>query len=275
MTFREKLLAASRRNQSLLCVGLDVVLSSLPKSIASAADPTAAIVAFNAAIVEATADLVCAYKPNLAFYEALGAAGLEALRQTLALIPREIPVIGDAKRGDVGHTAGAYARALFEVAGFDAVTVSPYLGRDALQPFLDYEDHGVFVLCRTSNPGATDFQDLDCGGKPLYQVVAEKVREWDKHGNAGLVVGATYPSELAAVRAIVPEMPLLVPGVGAQAGDLHAAVLAAVDTRGEFAVINSSRQVIYASGGAGFAQAARQAALATRDAINRARFGVA
>lgn len=271
MTFREKLLAASRKNNSLLCVGLDTVPSLLPGPFSP--EP-ASVAAFNRAVVEATADLVCAYKPNLAFYEALGIAGMEALARTLEHIPKDVPVIADAKRGDIGNTARAYATAVFDVLGFDAVTVSPYLGRDALQPFLDYADRGIFVLCRTSNPGARDFQDLLIDGRPLYQVVAERVVQWDQHGNCGLVVGATYPQEVAIVRGIAPELPLLVPGVGAQAGDLPAAARAAVDARGELAVINSSRQVLYASRGADFAQAARQAALTLRDEINRARWWI-
>jgi len=268
VTFREKLLAAARSNGSLLCVGLDVVLTSLPSPLPRA---VGSIVEFNRAIVGATADLVCAYKPNLAFYEALGLPGIEALVETLRLIPKEIPVIADAKRGDVGHTARAYARALFETFGFDAATVSPYLGRDSLQPFLDHTDRGVLVLCRTSNPGAADFQDLVTGGKPLYRVVAERVVVWDGSGNAGLVVGATYPREAAEVRSLAPKMLLLVPGVGAQAGDVQAATRAAVDERGELAIMNSSRQVIYASDGADYARAARQAARELRDEINRAR----
>ena len=268
MTFRQKLLAAARVNDSWLCVGLDVALALLPASLPPKVE---SVVAFNQAIVEATADLVCAYKPNLAFYEAMGLPGLEALRRTLDLIPGHIPVIADAKRGDVGHTAQAYAQALFETFGFDAATVNPYLGRDALQPFLDHADRGVFVLCRTSNPGAADFQDLSIDGRPLYQVVAEKVLEWNEHGNVGLVVGATYPREVERVRALSQEMPLLVPGVGAQAGDLWAATRAAANARGELAVVNSSRQVIYASRGADFAEAARRSALTLRDEINQAR----
>jgi orotidine-5'-phosphate decarboxylase len=270
VTFREKLLNASRANESLVCVGLDVVLSSLPAALPRTVE---SIVPFNRAIVEATADLVCAYKPNLAFYEALGLPGLEALARTIDLIPRHIPVIADAKRGDVGHTAQAYARSVFEVLGCDAITVSPYLGRDSLKPFLDYADRGVFVLCRTSNPGAGDFQDLRIAGRLLYEIVAEKVVSWDTNRNAGLVVGATYPTELARVRAIAPEMPLLVPGVGAQSGDVASATRAAVDKNGELAVINSSRGIIYASGGADFAGAARRATLALRDEINHARAG--
>jgi len=268
MTFLEKLRSASRANSSLLCVGLDVALDTMPTGVPRT---PVGVVEFNRAIVEATADLVCAYKPNLAFYEALGPAGLDALLETRELIPREIPVIADAKRGDVGHTASAYARALFDVYGFDAVTVSPYLGRDALEPFLERADRGVFVLCRTSNPGARDLQDLSVGGEPLYRVVARLVTQWNQRGNAGLVVGATYPSEIAEVREIAPSLPLLIPGVGAQAGDLAAAVRAGVDARGELAIINSSRQVIYASSDRGFAAAARSVATTLRGQINRAR----
>jgi orotidine-5'-phosphate decarboxylase len=268
VSFLDKLLAASRANSSLLCVGLDVVLESLPAGVPRT---PSGVVEFNRAIVEATADLVCAYKPNLAFYEALGPAGLDALLKTRELIPPSIPVIADAKRGDVGHTAAAYARALFDVYCFDAITASPYLGRDALEPFLDYADRGVFVLCRTSNPGARDLQDLLVGGEPLYRVVARLVTQWDRHGNAGLVVGATYPREIAEVRAIAPLMPLLIPGVGAQAGDLAAAVRAGVDSSGELAVINSSRKILFASAGGDYAMAAREAATALRDEINRAR----
>ena len=272
MTFLEKLAGATRAHSSLLCVGLDVSLDSLPEGLPRT---PAGVVEFNRAIVEATADLVCAYKPNLAFYEALGPAGLEALLETRELIPPEIPVIADAKRGDVGHTASAYARALFDFYSFDAVTASPYLGRDALEPFLERAERGVFVLCRTSNPGARDLQDLVVGGEPLYRVVARLVGEWNRHGNAGLVVGATYPREIAEVRAIAPTLPLLIPGVGAQAGDLAAAVRAGIDANGELAIVNSSRQVLYASSGRDFAAAARAAAIVLKGEINRAREGSA
>ena len=181
MRFRDKLLAAARANDSLVCVGLDPSLDSLPTGISRDAE---GIVAFNRAIVEATSDLVCAYKPNFAFYEALGPTGLEALRRTRDLIPAHIPTIADAKRGDVGNTARAYARAIFDHYGFDAVTASPYLGRDSLEPFFDYPDRGVFVLCRTSNPGARDLQDLSIDGEPLYRIVARLVREWNSRGTA-------------------------------------------------------------------------------------------
>lgn len=269
MSFLDKLLMTSRANSSLLCIGLDVVLESLPDGLPRT---PAGVVQFNRATVDATADLVCAYKPNLAFYEAMGPAGMEALAATREFIPSSIPVIADAKRGDVGHTARAYARAIFDVYGFDAVTVNPYLGRDALDPFFDYADRGVFVLCRTSNPGARDLQDLSVDGVPLYRLVAQLVRDWNRNENAGLVVGATFPREIAEVRAIAPGLPLLVPGVGAQAGDLSAAVRAGVDAQGELAIINSSRQVLYASAGRDFALAARRIAASLRDEINRARF---
>ncbi len=267
--FTSRLLESSRRNGSLLCVGLDVDPERVPEPLRGHADW---VYEFNSGIIEATSDLVCAYKPNLAFYEALGPSGMDALTRTLKVIPPGIPVIGDAKRGDIGHTARAYAGALFDLFGFDAVTINPYLGFDSVQPFLDYRDRGVFLLCKTSNVGSGDFQDLQCvtqdGTFPLYQVVARKAAEWNSAGNVGLVVGATYPEELANVRQLVPEMPLLIPGVGAQAGDLEKTVKFGADSNGELAVINSSRQVIQASLGADWREAARAAAAGLRDAIN-------
>lgn len=263
-TFLQKLLDVSRRNHSLVCVGLDPD----PKHL-----PVADVFTFNKAIIDATADLVCAYKPNLAFYEALGLQGWEALKRTAEYIPRAIPIIGDAKRGDVGNTAQAYARALFDFFGFDAVTVNPYLGSDSVAPFLEYQDKGVFVLCRTSNPGAADFQDLTLGEehRPLYELVAEWARERNRDGNVGLVVGATYPEELNRVRRLCPGMVLLIPGVGAQGGDLDLAVRYGVDSQGERAIINSSRQILYASAGKDFAVAARKAAIELQYSINKAR----
>ena len=234
--------------------------------------PIADIAAFNEAIIEATSDLVCAYKPQMAFYEAAGIPGLQALERTLAAIPNDIPVILDAKRGDVGNTAQAYAQAVFGVWDADAATVNPYLGADSVEPFLAYEDRGVLLLVRTSNPGSADFQTLlvqtEDGTMSLYQQVARQVQRWNTRGNVGLVVGATYPSELAEVRAICPQMPVLVPGIGPQGGDLEASVRSGVDGNGRRAIINASRQVIYASGGADYASAARQAAETLRDQIN-------
>ncbi len=278
MSFVERLREVARRADSLVCVGLDVDAAAIPICLRQL--PEAAL-RFNQAIVDATADLVCAYKPNLAFYEALGPVGWEILAKTVKYIPRGIITIADAKRGDVGHTARAYAEAVFEVYGFDAVTVNPYLGRDSVQPFLDYADRGVFVLCKTSNPGSNEFQGLQVradsqpqgDSRPLYEVVAQRVVQWNTAGNCGLVVGATFPQELASVRLIAPDLPILVPGVGAQAGDLESAVRGGVDANGELIVVNSSRAILHASSGDDFAEAARRATERLRDAINDARKG--
>jgi len=259
MKFTDKLLNASRKNKSWLCIGLDPDPELMPR---------VDVLQFNKAIIEATSDLVCAYKPNLAFYEALGAEGLTILEKTVKHIPGDIPVIGDAKRGDIGNTARAYAKALFSVLGFDAATVNPYLGFDSIEPFINYQDKGVFILCRTSNRGASDFQNLCTNGLPLYEAVAQKAQEWNIHGNIGLVVGATYPEELKRVRSICPEMCLLIPGIGAQGGDLASAVGYGVDARGEKAIINVSRQILYASKERDFAQAARNVAEKIRNQIN-------
>ncbi|MBI4234565.1 MAG: orotidine-5'-phosphate decarboxylase [Chloroflexi bacterium] len=267
MAFVEKLSAAAERNRSLLCVGLDPDPALMPVS---------EVAAFNRAIIDATADLVCAYKPNLGFYEGLGPAGMEALRRTLEAIPPHIPVIGDAKRGDVQPTARFYARALFEVWGFDAVTVNPFAGRDSVEPFLVYKDKGVLVWCRSSNPGAREFQDLvvtsgyEREARPLYEWVALRAAAWNDHGNVGLVVGATYPEELERVRGLCPDMPLLVPGVGAQAGGLGLAVRNGMDAGGRALIINASRGILYAGKDpATYPQAARREALSMREQINR------
>ncbi len=260
MSFVDKLLNAARKNKSLLCVGLDPNLDMMPKM---------GVLEFNRAIIDATSDLVCAYKPNLAFYEALGSEGLAALEKTVEHIPDGIPVIGDAKRGDIGNTAKAYAKALFSNFGFDAATVSPYLGFDSLEPFISYQDKGVFILCRTSNPGARDFQDLHCkAGPPLYETVARKASEWNVYGNIGLVVGATYPEELKVIRSLCPEMCLLIPGIGTQGGDLASAVNYGVDAHGQKAIINVSRKILYASREGDFARAARDMADKIRSQIN-------
>lgn len=266
MSFRHKLARASEANRSLLCVGLDPDPARIPgEDIAS----------FLCAVVEATNDLVCAYKLNLAFYEQLGEAGYAALRKVLAAIPPEIPTIGDAKRGDVAHTAEAYARALFDQLGFDAATVNPYLGGDAVAPFTERADRCALIVCRTSNPGAADLQDLSVatgsGPRPLYQAVAELAKRWDRHGNVGLVAGATYPDEMRALRALCPDMPFLVPGIGPQEGELARSVQAGLDARGGGLIINASRAVLYASGGADYATAARSAAQRLRDEIEQHR----
>lgn len=262
MKFTDKLLNASRKNKSWLCIGLDPDPELMPGMD---------VLQFNRAIIEATCDLVCAYKPNLAFYEALGTEGTAILEKTIKHVPGDIAVIGDAKRGDIGNTARAYAKALFSILGFDAATVNPYLGYDSIEPFISCRDKGVFILCRTSNKGAADFQDLRTDGLPLYEAVAKKAREWNIHGNIGLVVGATYPEELKRVRSMCPDMPLLIPGVGAQGGDLASAVGYGVDARGEKAIINVSRQILYASKEKNFALAARNVAEKLRNQINECR----
>ena len=266
--FVDKLAAAVKGNDSLVCVGLDPDPSQM-------AVPD--VVAFNRAIIEATADLVCAFKPNLAFYEALGDGGWSVLRATLDAIPDDIPVIADAKRGDIGNTSAAYAHAVFDLLGADAMTVNAWGGIEAVEPFLEYEDRGVLVWCRSSNPSAGDFQDLqvdyDGERRPLWQAVALKAAEWNEHGNVGIVMGATYPEQLADARRLCPDMPILVPGVGAQAGALRESVKAGITRSGDGIIVNASRAVLYAShDAADFAVAARAAAQRLRDEINRHRF---
>lgn len=264
MTFLEKLKKSTQQNNSLVCVGLDPDVTLMPDKIG--------VFDFNKAIIDATANFVCAYKINLAFYEAMGDDGLNAMKRTVKHIPGNIPVIGDGKRGDIGNTSKAYAQALFTNLGFDAATVSPYLGFDSVEPFIQFREKGVFILCRTSNIGALDFQSLRCeteyGLMPLYQIVGRKAEQWNTYGNIGLVVGATYPEELKLIRSEHPYMPLLIPGVGAQGGELGLAVGYGVNRDGTGAIINSSRQIIYASRGKDFVQAAERAARTLRDQIN-------
>jgi len=267
MKFTEKLANAAGKNHSLVCVGLDTDPALVPEKMG--------VFEFNKAIIDATADLVCAFKPNFAFYEAMGIAGMEALKKTIDYIPKNIPVIADAKRGDIGNTSRAYARAIFDYYGCDAVTVSPYLGFDSVEPFVNYSDKGVFILCRTSNAGAVDFQSLLCNVPPvpghLFEIVARKAAEWNKHGNVGLVVGATYPEELGLIRQNYPDMLLLIPGIGAQGGDIEVTLRNGLDRQKAGVIINSSRQILYASKGKDFAQAARKAAGDLRDKINQYR----
>jgi orotidine-5'-phosphate decarboxylase len=272
VSFTERLLTAMRERQSLLCVGLDSDIERIP-SFLRREHSESAVLEFNRRIIDATQDLVCAYKLNLAFYEALGPRGLEMLRETVAYIPDDLVTIADAKRGDIGNTAKAYAKAIFDHYSFDATTVNPYLGLETVQPFLAYRDRGIFVLCRTSNPGAREFQDLECDGKRLYFRVAEAVaRANERFGNLGLVVGATWPEELKEIRDLVgEEMPILVPGIGEQAGDLEKAVKYGANSQGKLAIINVSRGVIFASPGEDFAEAARAAARELRDEIGHYR----
>jgi len=268
VNFLEKLDQAVKLNNSLLCLGLDIDLSRIPKFLLNKDDP---IFTFNKAIIDETRDLVCAYKPNIAFYEMYGIYGLESLIKTIEYLHGDVPVILDAKRGDIGHTSAAYAKSLFEIYKADAATVSPYLGHDSIEPFLEYKDKGIFVLCLTSNPGSKDFQMLG-DGEPLYKIVARKVKEWNTSSNLGLVVGATNPHELKEIRTLVGDMPILIPGVGTQGGDLQYSVKNGVNKKGQRAIINAGRSIIYASDREDFAREAKLFARRMKDDINSFRY---
>jgi orotidine-5'-phosphate decarboxylase len=270
INFIEAIESAWQKKDSLVCVGLDSDISKIPSSLRNLKNP---LFEFNKAIIDATAGLVCAYKPQIAFYSASGAE--KDLELTIVYIHEKhpgVPVILDAKRGDIGSTAEKYAQEAFDRYQADAVTINPYLGSDTLEPFLAWKDKGVIILCRTSNPGAGDLQDLVSDGKKLYQIIAEKAAsQWNRNGNVLLVVGATFPEELKEIRSIVGDMPLLVPGIGAQGGDVKAAVTSGKTQKGTGLIINSSRGIIYASRRDDFAQAAHKATALLRDEINRYR----
>ncbi len=268
--FTSTLAAAWKANNSLLCVGLDPDPTKFPAHLHGR---PRAILEFCSAIVDSTADLVCAFKPQIAYFSAQRAEDqLEALIAHIHTQHPGIPVILDAKRGDIGSTAEQYAIESFERYQADAATVNPYMGRDSVEPWLAYKNKGVILLCRTSNPGGSDlqFQKVGASGTALYEHVARLVAtEWNTSGQCALVVGATFPEEIARVREIVGDMPLLVPGIGAQGGDIEATVGAGKTSTGTGLMINSSRAILYAGSGEGYAEAARKVALATRDAINR------
>ncbi|WP_282195663.1 orotidine-5'-phosphate decarboxylase [Turicimonas muris] len=269
MKFSQMLSSCWEKNDSLLCIGLDPTPARFPEKFKTSSRP---IFDFCAEIIDATADLVCAFKPQIAYFSSSSAE--QELIDIIDWIHTNhpgIPVILDAKRGDIGSTAAHYAKEAFERFKADCVTLSPYMGKDSVEPYLEYVEKGEFVLCRTSNKGGDDFQMLDIGGVPLYIKVAEKVAEWDINGQMGLVIGATYPEELKKARATVPELTFLVPGIGAQGGDINAAVKAGMNKDKTGLVINSSRAILYASKEADFAEKARAEALRTRDAINKAR----
>jgi orotidine-5'-phosphate decarboxylase len=270
VNFIERLRARWRAADSLLCVGLDPDPTRFPAHLRGRDD---AIFAFCAGIADATAPYACAFKPQIAYFASHRAEDqLEALIAHLRRAHPEVPVVLDAKRGDIGATAEHYAREVFERYGADAVTLSPFMGRDSIEPFMAHEGRGIFVLCRTSNPGGDDLQMLEVGGEPLYALIARLAAvKWNRSGRLGLVVGATYPAELARVRAIAGDLPLLVPGIGAQGGDVQACVAAGQGADGAGMLINSSRAILYAGSGEGFAQAAAEAARRTRDEINRFR----
>lgn len=268
MLFLQKLLHIQRKNNSLLCIGLDTDVNKVPEFLYAYGDPQ---FEFNRQIIDVTKDIVCAYKLNLAFYESVGEHGWYTVHQTLARIPEEIVTIGDGKRGDIASSAERQAHLLCADWEFSATTVNPYMGKDSIEPFLKRRDQCAFVLTVTSNPGARDFQYLTVKGKPLYEEVVKKAKQWNLKKNIGLVVGATRPTELKRIRALAVDMPILIPGIGTQKGNLKAAVRYGCDEKGELAIINVGRSILYASNGKDFAAQAREAALRVRNSINEYR----
>lgn len=261
MTFIERL-QKKWAEKKFVCVNLDPDITKIPEAIKKDVSVEEAIVSFNTSIIDATGDLVCAYKPNSAFYEAYGEEGLRALKRTSSHINErypDVPTILDAKRADIGNTNEMYVKSIFDDMGFGAVTVHPYLGREALEPFLDRKDKGIFILVKTSSPGSDEFQNMNVNGEKLYEHVARNVaEEWNRNGNCGVVVGAPYPEELAHVRKIVNDMPILIPGVGAQGGDAKESFTRGKNKEGTGVLIAAGRSIIYASHGADFAEAARK-----------------
>ncbi len=268
----QKLSTIEQKNNSLLCVGLDSDITKLPARFKNSPTPQ---FDFNKTIIDATHDLVSSYKPNSAFYEARGEQGVAELKMTMDYLGDNYPeifTILDSKRADIGNTNEGYLTSTFDYFGFDAITLHPYLGSEALAPFLKRADKASIILCRTSNPGAGEFQDLKVGGETIYQIVAKKVStEWNKNSNCMLVVGATYPAELAKVRAIAGDMTFLIPGIGAQGGDVEKTVKAGINSQKAGMIINSARGIIFASNGSDFAERAREEAIKLRDEINRFR----
>ncbi|MBM4412373.1 MAG: orotidine-5'-phosphate decarboxylase [Chloroflexi bacterium] len=269
MNFNQRLNIAIEHHHSLLCIGLDPDVVRLPASVRHDAD---AVYTFCHEIIAATHDVAVAYKPNIAFFEAMGVTGIETLMRLMHHTRQNIWIL-DAKRGDIGNTASAYAHAAFGHFHADAITLNPYMGGDTLEPFLTHADRGAFLLCRTSNPGSRDIQELRLAdGRPLYLAVAElAAQQWNTNQNVGLVVGATQPDALKAVRTICPDLPFLLPGIGAQGGDLVEALNAGLDARRSGLLINASRSILYASNAEDYAHAARAEAIRTRDAINTIR----
>ena len=270
MSFSERLLAAQTSKQSVLCVGLDPDPERIPRHLFHGTQVADAVMRFNAAIVQATQPYACAYKLNFAFYESLGRRGYEALEYTRNLLPNTTLAIGDAKREDIGNSATKYAKAIFELLKFDACTVAPYMGRDAVEPFLVYDDRAAFILVRTSNKSSQDLQAQIVNGKPLYEFVAEQVVCWgnDLPGTVGFVIGATHADEPARLRSHFPRVPFLMPGIGTQGGSLeHAARAASAEGR---ILVNSSRSILYASDGEDFAEQAAQTARESSENLRKA-----
>ncbi|MBK7258929.1 MAG: orotidine-5'-phosphate decarboxylase [Ignavibacteriae bacterium] len=268
MNFTDRLRLSQENHNSLVCVGLDPDPLKLPRHLQGKDE---GMLRFSHGIIEATKEVACAYKLNLAFFEAMGDSGPQMLRKTLALIPKDTITIADGKRGDIGNSSAMYARSIMTDLCFDSATVHPYMGFDSVEPFAKDPSRGVFVLALTSNPGAKDLQYLKIAGTPLYEHVVRKVKKWNTAGNFGLVVGATRPAQLKQIRALAPKMPLLIPGIGAQGGDVRKAVQYGCDATGALALLNASRSILFASAGEDFADAARTAAHALRDEINRYR----
>ncbi len=242
MNFNQKILKTQQEKNSLLCIGLDSDVNRIPEFLKKSKNPQ---LEFNSLIIQATKDLVCAYKLNLAFYEETGNDGMQALEKTLELIPEEVIKIADGKRGDIGNTAQKQADTLFKHFNFDAATVNPYMGFDAIEPFINYSEKGIFILCITSNPGSEDFQHLSFSGKPLFEHVALKAKKWNTKNNIGLVAGATHIGELKKLRTLLPEMPFLIPGIGVQKGDLEKTIKYGCSTDGYNAIINVGRSIIF------------------------------
>lgn len=268
MNFNERLNNICDQRNSLVCVGLDVDLKKVPPFILEKENP---LVYFSKAIIDATLEYAAAYKINTAFFESYGAKGWQAMTQIVNYLPEDVIKIADAKRGDIGNTSKMYAQAFFSELTFDAITVNPYLGSDSVSPFIENEENGAFILCHTSNKGANDFQKISNGENMLFERVAKKVQIWNTKSNCGLVVGATYPDELRHIREMVPELPFLVPGLGAQGGDLDLVIKYATNKDGLGAIFNSSRGIIYASNREDFADVAGQKAREMRDEINARR----
>jgi orotidine-5'-phosphate decarboxylase len=272
LRFAEQVRAAEKRNNSLVCVGLDPDISRFPAHLRDL-EPKRALIEFCVAIIDATSDLVSAYKPNLGFFMAHGIAGLEALVEIRRRIPVTVPVILDAKTGDMATTAAAYARGYFDAWNFDAVTVNPFQGEDSLAPFFTYPDRGVIVLCKTSNPGGAELQDQltgEANRQPVYLTLADRIQNWSERypASLGLVVGATYPRHLVEIRRRCPELPILLPGIGAQAGDLEGSIRAGIDAQGGALLASASRSILYAGSGVDFATIARAEVEKLRNQIN-------
>lgn len=273
MLFQQKLDKIVKKNNSLLCIGLDSDADKIPIHLKQKEYP---IFEFNKAIIQSTSDLVCAYKPNSAYYEAQGAKGISQLKKTCDFLKKnypDIPIVLDAKRGDIGSTNESYVRYVFGYLGVDAVTLNPYLGKEALEPFLRIKDKGMIILCKTSNPGAGELQDLQFNGEPFYKYIAKKVvNDWNRNNNCLMVIGATYPKELQEIRAIAKDITFLVPGIGIQGGDLKATVKWGLSSKKSGIIINCVRNIIYISKAHNFAEKAREEAKKLRDEINKYRY---